>query len=242
MTDLSESMQTGEPTLRFRFGDAHWELVRIPPGQFEMGAPLDEPGRLPGELAPLSVTIARPFYIGRCEITRAQLLTIMPDLGDLYAAGDSAADQIRYTEVLEYCSRLSVVAGVEITLPTEAQWEYACRAGTETRFYSGNTDADLDRIAWYRENSGGQVHPVAQKEPNAWGLYDMLGNVFEPCIDYILNVDRLDPVDPIGEVFGTHGAIRGGAWMMPADRCRAAFRMQSDDMFGGMGIRIAINP
>lgn len=132
---------------------------------------------------------------------------------------------------------------MRVTLPTEAQREYACRAGTKTRYYSGDKEDDLRKIAWYRENSGDAPHEVGKKEPNAFGLYDMLGNVCEPCVDVLLSrYDAIKDTDPKGHEDGVSGMMRGGCWQYGAKSCRAAARLWSDDRFSGMGIRIAINP
>jgi formylglycine-generating enzyme required for sulfatase activity len=130
---------------------------------------------------------------------------------------------------------------LEVRLPTEAQWEYACRAGTQTRYYSGQTEADLGRVGWYSENSEGRAHPVGQKEPNVWGLYDMHGNVWEYCADFIDDYTTMPLTDPVGRVTPSGGAMRGGGWMHGPEECRSATRMISDDMFGGAGLRIALN-
>src|SRR5205823_843073 len=118
-------------------------------------------------------------------------------------------------EALAFCRELSRLTELPITLPTEAQWEYACRAGTKGPYYSGDTEEALRKVAWYRENSGETSHPVGQKEPNAWGLYDMLGNVWEPCIDDLPNYATIPDTDPIGKITTSHGIMRGGGWMHP---------------------------
>jgi len=232
MTDLKKAIESDEPFAEFTLGDVKWELVRILSGEFEMGSATDEPGRVAGEIAPRRVRITK-YYLGKYEATQAQYHKVMAANPSKFQGGDLPVHEIRYSDAVEYCARLSKIAGVPITLPTEAQWEYACRAGAPV--------PPLDSIAWYRANSGGTVHPVGQKQPNAWGLYDMLGNLYEPCIDYITKPDALPVDDPSGNRFPTHGAARGGAWMEPAERCRPGFRIQTDDMFGGIGIRIAVN-
>jgi formylglycine-generating enzyme required for sulfatase activity len=153
-----------------------------------------------------------------------------------------AVDQVTYAEALRFCRKVKAALAVDVTLPTEAQWEYACRAGTSTRYYTGNTETDLGRAAWFSGNSNNQLHPVGEKEPNAWGLYDMLGNVYEPCIDYMATFKDLPNQDPEGNRFRDMGAMRGGFYMDSANRCRVAFRSRSSNRFGGMGIRLVINP
>jgi formylglycine-generating enzyme required for sulfatase activity len=240
MADLKEMIQSGARALKFRYGPADWELVRIEPGEFTFGAPLDEAGREEGDLPPRRVRITKTYYLGKYQITQVQYRAVMGTNPARFKGDEIAVDQMKYSNALAFCSRLSKLVGVPVTLPTEAQWEYACRAGTNTPYYSGTSERDLDRIAWYRDNSRETVHRIGEKEPNAWGLYDMLGNVYEPCIDYITNASKLKSIDPEGQRPTTYSAARGGAWMEPAERCRAATRTLTDDMFGGLGIRIAI--
>jgi formylglycine-generating enzyme required for sulfatase activity len=150
---------------------------------------------------------------------------------------------ITYIEALAFCQALSKLASINVVLPTEAQWEYACRAGTQTRYYSGDEEADLDKVAWYMGNSRETTHEVGKKKANAWGLYDMLGNVWEPCLDNLPKYGEIevDNADPVGRVSKFGGHMRGGGWQYPAEDCRAARRQLTNDRFGGMGVRIAIN-
>lgn len=242
MRDVQKQIESQETELKFKLGAATWEFVRINPGEFVMGSSAGEPGREQGEMHPMRVRITRPFYLGRYEVTQLQWRSIMGNNPSEVKGDDLAVDQIRYSDALTFCRKLSAALAVKVTLPTEAQWEYACRAGTETRFYNGGTEPDLERAAWFEANSEGEIHRVGQKEPNAWGLYDMLGNVYEPCIDYITSFDTLENSDPEGKRFSDMGAMRGGFYMSPASRCRVAFRSRTTDRFGGMGVRLAIIP
>lgn len=244
-TDMSEDIQSvlakGAPAVTLRTGAVEIDLVRIPPGEFTMGSPESEAGHAPNEAPTRRVRLSKAFYLGRFEITRAQYRAVMGDAPG-GAGGDTLpVSQITYADAIEFCRRLSASANVEVRLPTEAQWEYACRAGTQTRYNSGSTEADLDRVAWHDGNSEGKAHPVGQKQPNAWGIYDMLGNIWEYCADFIDDYATMASADPVGRVTPRHGAMRGGGWMHGPEQCRAATRLISDDMFGGAGFRIALN-
>jgi formylglycine-generating enzyme required for sulfatase activity len=228
------------PTLTLSAGAGQIELVLIPPGEFSMGSPAGEEGHAPNEEPVRRVRISKAFYLGRFEITRLQYWAIMGSSAEIAEADALPISQITYADALEFCRRLSGASNREVHLPTEAQWEYACRAGTETRYYSGSTEADLKRVAWYCENSAGKAHPVGQKQPNAWGLYDMHGNVWELCADFIDDYATMVSTDPVGRQTPSHGAMRGGGWMHGPKDCRAAIRLISDDMFGGAGFRIAV--
>ncbi|MCP4629370.1 MAG: formylglycine-generating enzyme family protein, partial [bacterium] len=132
-------------------------------------------------------------------------------------------------------------------LPSEAQWEYACRAGSETRYYTGDSEADLDRAGWYSENSGGRLHPVREKEPNAFGLYDMHGNVWEWVEDDFhkdYNSAATDGTAWIDNLRGSIRVLRGGGWNSPAKNCRTANRGRGGpgNRNGAAGIRLAHPP
>jgi formylglycine-generating enzyme required for sulfatase activity len=120
---------------------------------------------------------------------------------------------------VEFCARLSKLTGETYRLPTEAEWEYAARAGS-TEIYPGN----LDDMGWYEKNSGGKTHPVGEKKPNAWGLYDMQGNVWEWCMDWYGDYSTKPEIDPKGAALGNARVFRGGCWYGPAVFCRPALR------------------
>lgn len=224
-----------------RAGTLNIDLVMIPPGEFTMGSSKDEKGHAPNEAPARRVRISKAFYLSRFEITQAQYRAVMEEaLGGVDEEDTLPVSQVSYADVLEFCRRLSIIANVEVRLPTEAQWEYACRAGTHSRYCSGSTKADLKREAWYSENSEGKAHPVGQKQPNFWGLYDMHGNVWEYCADFIDDYATMPKIDPVGRITPRHGAMRGGGWMNDPEDCRAATRLISDDMFGGAGFRIML--
>jgi formylglycine-generating enzyme required for sulfatase activity len=171
------------------------KLVQIPAGKFLMGSPKDEKDRDREEVQH-EVAIGNPFYMGVYTMTQAQWEEVMGttvvqqrDKGDkswkLYGQGANyPMYYVSREEATEFCKKLSEKTGKTVTLPTEAQWEYACRAGSTTRFGFGNDDAGLGNYAWYAKNSGGKTHPVGQKKPNKWGLYDMHGNVWQWCSDW----------------------------------------------------------
>ncbi|MGA2063425.1 MAG: SUMF1/EgtB/PvdO family nonheme iron enzyme [Thermoguttaceae bacterium] len=159
-------------------------------------------------------------------------------------------EQVSWDDAVEFCRKLSALPGEKAAkrrygLPTEAQWEYACRAGTTTRWYAGDNEAGLFDVAWFNTNSGGQTHPVGGKKPNAWGLYDMHGSVWEWCRDwYDKEYYAWSPIDdPAGPPGGSFHVVRGGIWSDPARYCRSGFR--NADGPGGryaMGFRVSLVP
>jgi formylglycine-generating enzyme required for sulfatase activity len=217
------------------------ELLRIPPGEFNFGSPLSEEGHDEFESPLCRIKITKPFYLGKYEITQAQYRAVMGDNPGTVQGDTIAVNQITYRLARSYCEKISETVGLKVELPTEAQWEYACRAGTTTRFSSGDSEADLQKVAWYSENSGGQPHPVGQKAPNAFGLFDMHGNVSEICADIMRRNGKTSLTDPIGEIDQSSNACRGGSYARPSRVCRSAFRERSSNKFADFGFRIAIN-
>jgi formylglycine-generating enzyme required for sulfatase activity len=239
--DARDAMARGAPKAALRVDALTTDLVRILPGEFIMGSPATEEQRALNEVPTRRVRISKSFYLGRFATTRAQFNAVMG-----WVPGKADDDrlpvcQISFADALEFCRRASAASQVEIRLPTEAEWEYACRAGTQTRYSSGSTEADLAIAAWYSANSEMRAHPVGQRKPNAWGLYDMHGNVWEFCIDWIEDYATMPRTDPVGRITLHHGAMRGGGWMHGSAECRCATRLISDDMFGGVGFRIAVD-
>jgi formylglycine-generating enzyme required for sulfatase activity len=135
-------------------------------------------------------------------------------------------EHVTWPDAAEFCRRASEKTGRVVRLPTEAEWEYACRAGTSTEWSHGSDSAGLGEHAWYKANSRGRTHAVGQKKPNAWGLYDMHGNVWEWVADwydagYYASSPREDPPGPTN---GTLRVVRGGTWSLDRFKCRSAFR------------------
>ncbi len=217
-------------------------LALIPPGTFWMGSP--EQDVHPDECPRHEVEITRPFALGAFPVTQGQFERVMhanpsrfcpSGPGSQAVLGlDTAAlpvDSVSYAEAVGFCEALSKLpgekeAGRTYRLPTEAEWEYACRAGSSTRWWFGDREADLKDHAWYRDNSGGTTQPVGQKRPNAWGLYDMHGNVAEFCHDwkdgcYYAASPRKDPKGPRR---GSSRSLRGGSHSYGPEYCRTAYR------------------
>ena len=217
--------------------------VRVTPGTFMMGSPDSEDGREDDE-SQHSVTITRPFCMNSTEVTQAEWQAVMGSNPSKFTScgANCPVEQVSWEDAVAYANALSRREGLPecyagstfsglsckgYRLPTEAEWEYAARAGT-----TGATYGNLDSVAWYDENSGSATHPVGQKQPNAWGLYDMLGNVWEWTGDWY----RTYPgtvTDPLGAGAGSYRVIRGGSWIGLARGARAAHRLY--DTPGGRG-------
>jgi formylglycine-generating enzyme required for sulfatase activity len=201
------------------------KLTLIPAGKFLMGSPEDEKGRGTNEGPRREVTITKPYYLGVFEVTQEQYEKVMGENPSKIKAAQNAVDFVSWDDAVEFCKKLSQRTGKTVSLPTEAQWEHACRAGTTTRFSFGNNDADLGDYAWYDKNSGGKVQPVGGKKPNAFGLYDMHGNVAEWCGDWKGDsYAGAESIDPTGPKSARHRVLRGGVCYGNADFGRSAAR------------------
>jgi formylglycine-generating enzyme required for sulfatase activity len=195
------------------------EMVLIPAGKYMRGASPDDGEAYDDEKPAHEVTISTPFYLGKYEVTRGEWAKVMGSNPSSFAKGDRhPAEQVSWNDVQGFLEKTG------FRLPTEAEWEYACRAGTKGARYEDS----LDRIAWYGRNSGDSTHPVGKKEANAWGLHDMLGNVFEWCSDRYSKdeYDRCQEgvTDPEGPDSGTFRVVRGGSWDRDAGYCRSSYR------------------
>ena len=197
-------------------GDVKWEGVLIPAGTFVMGSPAGE-AKTEKESAmekQHKVTITRPFYMGKYELTQVQYQKVMGDNPSGTKGDDLPVHNVEWQNAHDFCEKLGKQTGRDVQLPTEAQWEYACRAGTTTAYYNGNDFSALDKIAWYGANSDRKVHPGGQKLPNAWGLFDMLGNIREFVRDLYGESPQDDATDPTGPKEGDpkNHVVRGGAF------------------------------
>jgi formylglycine-generating enzyme required for sulfatase activity len=216
----------------------------IAPGTFALGS---AGGGNDDERPVTRVTISQPFWMGKTEVNQAQWQAIMGNNPSQFLGNDRPVEQVSWNEAMDFCRRLTerersagrLPEGYVYTLPTEAQREYACRAGT-TGDYAGN----LDAIAWYAANSGSQTHPVGRKQPNAWGLHDMHGNVWEWCLDWYGSYAGDSVTDPQGPASGSLRVARGGSWGSDAVYCRSAIRgrREPDYRDDNLGFRLALSP
>jgi formylglycine-generating enzyme required for sulfatase activity len=206
-------------------GGVKIELVLVPAGSFMMG---DERGE--AEEKPLhKVTISKPFYMGKYEVTQEQWQAVMGANPSHFMGPRNPVDRVSWEASQAFIKKLNeklAAAGVTFGLPTEAQWEYACRAGSAGRYGFGDGESELAEYGWFESNSGGNTRPVGQKKPNAWGLYDMHGNLWEWCGDwYDGNYYKESPAtDPSGPTTVTSRVLRGGSWSDPTPYCRSSYR------------------
>lgn len=217
------------------------QLVPIPGGTFQMGS---EQGH--SDERPLTQVTLRDFALGKTEVTQSQWQAVMRGNPSRFRGGDQPVENVSWDNAMAFCRRLTERAraagklpeGFEFTLPTEAQWEYACRAGT-----TGNYAGDLEAMAWFDSNSELKTHPVGTKRANAWGLHDMHGNVLEWCRDWFKDsLPGGQVTEPAGPSSGSFRVYRGGGWSGDAGNCRSShrFKIAPDDLYDGLGFRLAL--
>jgi len=209
------------------------KFALIPPGQFVMGSPQKEEWHRPDEIQH-RVTLTKGFYLGTTEVTQGQWKALM-DKNPSYFTGDALpVETVTWQEAIEFCRRLSQKEGKPCRLPTEAEWEYACRAGTTTAFSTGATisvsQANYDGNSTYAGGKKGAFREatieVGTLPPNPWGLYEMHGNVWEWCADWYAEYSNRDARDPTGPATGQRRVARGGCWINFPAVCRSANRGQ----------------
>jgi len=230
--------------------DLKIEMRLIPAGSFRMGNVTYYPYGESDEEPVHRVTLTRPFFMSRTEVTQEQYEAVMGVNPSIFRGEDYPVERISWYDAIAFCNALSTLEGrdtcytgrgVNIVcdfsangyrLPTEAEWEYACRAGTESDFHTGNisqageplSDPALDMAGWYRANSNDKLQPVGMKNPNGFGLCDMHGNVSEWCWDWYGNYPASSAMDPRGPNAGIYRVHRGGSWHDSPGLCRSANR------------------
>jgi formylglycine-generating enzyme required for sulfatase activity len=231
-------------------------FVWIPAGTFTMGSLASEQDRDSDEGPQTVVTITRGFWLGRYEVTQGDYAAVMAaNPSHFQGDWDRPVERVNWKDATNYCGNLTAAeraagrlpAGYVYRLPTEAEWEYACRAGTTTRFSYGHdlNYSQLGNYAWYASNSGSTTHAVGLKPPNAWGLYDMAGNVSEWCLDWYGGYLGGSVIDPTGAASGSDRVIRGGCWYSDGRDCRSANRgnyAPDGQLNSGIGFRAVLAP
>ena len=233
-------------------------LLPIEPGTFLMGSPEDEAGRYADEGPQHSVTLSRSFWLGRYPVTQQEYEKIMGDNPSRFKGGNRPVEQVSWEKAVEFCRRLTEHArtegvlptGYEFRLPTEAEWEYCCRAGGTSTYCFGDDEERLADYAWYERNSKKETHAVGLKKANVWGIYEMHGNICEWCLDACewegnvkTDTCRDGVVDPVSDS-GLHRVFRGGSWSGTGKGCRSASRGAGVPAIrrGSLGFRVCLAP
>jgi len=245
-------------------GGVKMELVWVPAGSFQMGSTDSEVARDnegrdnegPNDESPVHTVELDGFWMGKFEVTQEQYQAVMGKNPSYFKGAKNPVERVSWNDAADFCRKLTdsvgracspASAGRTFRLPTEAEWEYACRAGSTTRFCFGDSDGGLGAYAWYDGNSRKQTHPAGERKPNAWGLYDMHGSVWEWCGDrpgekYYDDSDRKDPQRPSSDGIRM---LRGGSWRDGPGSCRSASRNRGDPrkaIVNSIGFRVVVSP
>jgi sulfatase modifying factor 1 len=248
--NLSTSAVEGKP---FTIPDLSMEMLWVKPGTFEMGSPSSEKDRQDRE-TPYTVTLTEGFYLGQYEVTQSQWEKVMGSNPSEFKGADRPVETVSWTDVTAFCAKLTaseqvagrLPAGMTYQLPTEAQWEYACRAGTKTAFSFGDELTAKD--ANYAHDGYGtglrRTSNVGQYASNPWGFHDMHGNVLEWCADWYGDYPTGAARDPVGPAGGSSRVLRGGSWLGTAYVARSAVRSWNEPAISNfiLGFRLSLRP
>jgi len=243
---VQEKFSNSELHEPFSSSSTGMEFVLIPAGEFDMGSPSQEKDRSDYESPVHKVTIQNSFYMGKSSVTQKQWKKIMGNNPSHFKGEDRPVEMVSWNDAQKFVKKLNEKESTDkYRLPSEAEWEYACRAGTRTRYSFGDGESKLNEYAWYAENSGSKTHSIGQKKPNPRGLYDMHGNVWEWVQDKWHENYNDSPSD--GSIWedGSDGksfdrVSRGGSWYCNIGFCRSASRFKRDpeSRINNMGFRL----
>ena len=233
----SVSINLQEVPVRFSDGvltikGVSYEMVWVRGGTFRMGATSEQGSDAYGNEKPVHSVTLSSFYIGKTEVTQALWKAVMGSNPSCWKGDNLPVECVSWNDCQEFIRKLNALTGLNFRLPTEAEWEFACRGGNNSRGYKYSGSNYIDNVAWYRDNSGDKTHPVATKSPNELGIYDMSGNVNEWCNDWYGGYTSGRQTNPKGPYDGSRRVLRGGSWNIARD-CRSSLRCH-----GGSTIRI----
>jgi uncharacterized protein (TIGR02996 family) len=217
-----------QPVGPFQTNALGMQFAWIPAGQFLMGSPLEEHNRMEDEVVH-RVILTTGFFMAMHLVTQAEWQAVMGHNYSHWKGKRLPVEDVSWDECVEFCDILRKQDGKQYRLPTEAEWEFACRAGSTTAFYYGNDETKLGQYAWYEGNSKKKTHPVGKKKPNTWGLHDMHGNLAEWCSDWYGPYPNKQLTNPKGPSKGPHRVKRGSSWFTSSWHSRSAMRRQYDD-------------
>lgn len=230
-------------TLSFVVNGVTFDMKLIEHGTFLMGATPEQEDPCDDEKPVHQVTLTKDYYMGETQVTQALWRAVMGDNPSYFKGENNPVECVSWDDCQEFVKKLNELTGEKFRLPTEAEWEFAARGGNKSNHteYAGSNN--LDEVAWYNGNSGKKTHPVAQKQANELGLYDMSGNVGEWCSDRYGRYSESSLTDPLGPSSGDYCVLRGGGWIGDARHCRVSFRSRSNPDFRyyrSIGFRLAL--
>ena len=227
---------------RFMVNGVSFEMVRVEGGTFRMGATSEQEDEADGDETPVHSVTLSSYYIGKTEVTQALWQAVMGSNPSKFKGADLPVECVSWNDCQEFIQKLNSLTGRNFRLPTEAEWEFACRGGNNSCGYKYSGSNNLGSVAWYDENSGFQTHRVATKAPNELGIYDMSGNVGEWCSDWYADYTSYSQTDPTGPQSGSIRVSRGGCWLNSGRGCRSSFRFNYSPTYRNnyLGLRLAL--
>ena len=209
---------------KFTVNGVSFEMVCVEGGTFHMGATSEQEDDADSDEKPVHSVTLSSYYIGKTEVTQALWQAVMGSNPSYFKGSALPVESVSWDDCQEFIQKLNRLTGRNFRLPTEAEWEFACRGGNNSRGYKYSGSNDIDNVAWYWDNSGGKTHPVGTKAPNELGIYDMSGNVWEWCSDWYADYTSYSQTDPTGPQSGSGRVRRGGGWGYCARDCRSSNR------------------
>lgn len=227
---------------KFTVNGVSFEMVHVEGGTFSMGATSEQGNEAYSHEMPVHSVTLNSYYIGKTEVTQALWQAVMGSNPSNFKGADLPVECVSWNDCQEFIQKLNRLTGRNFRLPTEAEWEFACRGGNNSRGYKYSGSNDIDNVAWYWDNSGGKTHPVGTKAPNELGIYDMSGNVWEWCSDWYADYTSYSQTDPTGPQSGSCRVDRGGGWFDYARYCRSSIRLSDDPTSRNynLGLRLAL--
>ena len=219
-----------------------FEMVEVRGGTFRMGATSEQGSDAYDWEKPVHSVTLSGYYIGKTEVTQALWKAVMGSNPSKFKGDDLPVERVSWYDCQEFIRELNALTGQNFRLPTEAEWELACRGGNNSRGYKYSGSNYIDNVAWYDGNSEDKTHPVATKLPNELGLYDMSGNVWEWCSDWNGKYSSGAQTNPKGPYDGSYRVIRGGSWIFSVGYCRSSRRYNDIPMYRNycFGLRLAL--
>lgn len=230
-----------EGSQTFTVNGIKFTMVPVEGGTFTMGATSEQGSDVSDDEKPAHQVTLSDYYIGQTEVTQALWKAVMGSNPSFFKGDNLPVEQVSWDDCQVFIQKLNQLTGKQFRLPTEAEWEYAARGGRKSRGYKYAGDNDIDLVAWYYDNNGKETHPVATKQANELGIYDMSGNVCEWCSDWCGNYTSSSQIDPQGPSSGSCRVIRGGGCYYFAEGCSVSLRNGSspDCRFGNFGLRLS---
>ena len=229
-------------SVRFTVNGVSFEMVRVEGGTFRMGATSEQEDGADSDEKPVHSVTLSSYYIGKTEVTQALWQAVMGSNPSNFKGSNLPVECVSWDDCQEFIQKLNHLTGRNFRLPTEAEWEFACRGGNNSRGYKYSGSNDIDNVAWYWDNTGQKTHPVGTKAPNELGIYDMSGNVWELCSDWYDDYTSYSQTNPKGPRGGSDRVRRGGSWYYRAGNCRSSNRSLSAPTFRGvsLGLRLVL--